>query len=188
VRAALLCLVLLLLVAPSAAQDAAGSGTARPSGAPGPWSTRAHTAYAYWGPTKRPTGGMMAMVVLNRSWELSEGLHVSAGGEFALAGFDAGGRWMAILGGITGQIRGRTLWHPLWLGAGLHLDAGRLPECSPWGLCMQYAGIFPAVSASASYSPSPRVTFDLLGTARLIRTLADDGMGWEGGFAGTVLL
>jgi hypothetical protein len=174
----LFCLGLLLLAAPASADPDAARA----------WATTARTTYGIMGPHKRPTGGMIIQADTTRSWALSEGLHVLVGAELALEGFDSGGRWMAVLGGLTGQIRGRTLWHPLWFGAGLHVDAGRLPTCSSWGFCMQSAGIFPALSQTVSYAPSDRVRFDLRMSERWIRTLPWDGAGIEVGFAGTILL
>lgn len=172
----------LLFAASAAAQDSDGAGAL---GKPGPWAAAARTSYTYLGPRERPTGGLMITADVARA--LAFGMTtVELGADLSVFGFDSGGRWAAILGGPTGRIRAQTPWEPLSVDAGAHLDAGRLPTCSRWGFCLLYSGLFPAFTAGATYAPSERVSFDLSGGVRIIRTLGWSGLGGQLGFAGTV--
>ena len=146
---------------------------------PRPWSVAARTSYARMGPAARPTGGMMISGDLLRSWQLGERYTLAVGGELAAVGFDTGARWVGLLGGVEGVAAARIAG-PVSLGAALHLDAGRLPTCTPWGWCMLYSGLFPALTADVRYEPSPRVALALGGGPRWIRTLAWSGAGLEG--------
>lgn len=148
------------------------------------WEVSARTSYAYLGPARRPTGGMMISANFARSWKLGESSAVTLGAELTAFGFDAGGRWTAVLGGPVVSIRTRS-WGPLHVGASVHFDAGRLPTCNPWGLCLQSSGFFPAASAMVRYAPSDRVSLDLVGGVRVVRTLPWSGAGGEGGLAAT---
>jgi hypothetical protein len=126
---------------------------------------------------------MMITGDVGRSWTLGS-VSLGLGGELSAFGFDTGGRWTAILGGLVVESAARVSG-PWRAGLTLHLDAGRLPTCTRWGLCMQFAGLFPAASGSIRYEPSVRVALALSGGARLVRTLAWNGLGGEGGIAAT---
>ncbi len=153
----------------------------------GDWSAAARTSYAWLGPRERPTGGLMITGSLMRSIGLGRNSEVAVGAEGAAFGFDSGGRWTAILGGLVAVVRTEVPLTRAWLvGVGVHLDGGRLPVCNAWGLCLQYAGLFPAASAGVRYEASERVAFDLGGGARWVRTLAWSGAAGEGNFSGAV--
>jgi hypothetical protein len=180
----ILALSLYLFCGVARAQNA--DALAGSSHGPGPWGIGARTAYARLGPSERPTGGMMITLHVTRTWAFGESTSAAAGADLSAFGFDAGGRWTAILGGPTAQIRTRTALTPIFIGAGLHLDAGRIPTCSRWGLCLLYSGFFPAFSGSLSYLPSERVALEFRGSARWVNTLAWSGAGGEGGISATV--
>ncbi len=168
----LACLALLLLASPARTE-------------PPPWAFSMRTAYAVLGPRERPTGGMLLAVDAARSWPIGASGAVDVGVGLGAFGFDTGTRWTAILGGPA--VAARAAVSRSWaLGLAVHLDAGRLPTCTRWGLCMLYTGLFPAFAGTIRYSPSERVAFDLVGSARAIRTLAWNGAAGEFGLAGTV--
>ncbi len=92
-----------------------------------------------------------------------------------------------MLAGPAAVVRAELPRTQVWLvGVGLHLDTGRIPICNRWGLCLQYAGFFPAVSGGVRYEASDRVVFDLGVGARWVNTLAWSGAAGEGSFSGAV--
>lgn len=151
---------------------------------PRAWAGRARTSYVRMGPSTRPTGGMEITADAMRTWTRG-GTSVSAGVEISACGFDAGLRWTSFLGGPAVEVWQRVSG-AFGVGASVHVDAGRVPIVTRWGLPLNFSGVFPATFAGVRYEPSPLVRFELTGGPRWINTLAWAGAGFDAGFSGTV--
>lgn len=169
--------VALLLLASSSARATAAT-------APPAWSVGMRSSYAIMG-GKRPTGGLMPTAEVLHVWTVGTA-RISAGGELGVFGFGDEARWIGVLGGGVVAASGRPWTVPIEIRGAVHLDFGRIPTCTNWGLCLQYVGFLPAASATLAYQPSERVSLGAFCAARRVVTLGWSGLGVEPAITGAV--
>ncbi|WP_437948619.1 hypothetical protein WME98_49890 [Sorangium sp. So ce296] len=157
----------LLLVGSAAAQERRNER---------PWSVELGATHVALG-DRHPTGGWTPTIAARRWWPASERGRVSVG--LAVAAFDFSSfRWLGVLAGpeLGADYRISESWR---VGGGLALDAGRIPVCNDWHLCLRYWGLFPRAQAGLTYEPAPGASMSFGLGARYVNTLAWEGISWE---------
>lgn len=143
---------------------------------PRAWTIGVRPAYVFMG-SKRPTGGLMPRFEVLRSWTTGSGVSVALGAGFGAFGFGEPDalRWLGILGGPIVGVSGRPWAAPIEARAALHIDAGRVPTCNAWGLCILYSGFYPAAEVTLAWAPSNSASVGASLVTRRVSTI-----GWSG--------
>jgi hypothetical protein len=141
-----------------------------------PWSVEAGATYAMLG-DQHPTGGWTPTLAARRWGATSERARVFIGIDAAAFGF-ASLHWLGFLAGpeLGGDYRLSENWRA---GGAIALDAGRIPVCTNWHLCMRYWGFFPRTQIGAAYEASSIVAIVAGVGVRYISTLAWTGASVE---------
>lgn len=135
------------------------------------------------GPADAPTGGVAPGLAVGVQWPIHQALSVSVGAMGSAWGFGADAHW---IGGYGGPVVG-VAWRPipaLALSVEGDVGVGRVPICYPWGFCIRWIGVFPAVAAGIGYRWGVHYEVGAKVTSRYYETLAWSGLGWEGSATG----
>jgi hypothetical protein len=174
-----------LLVLPLAAALHSTPASAAPaSAAPGEWQIDAKASYVVMGAhAARATGGMMPSLAARRMWLLNN-VSLGLGGELGVFGLLGDASWMGVLWGPVVSVGARPFGAPLSLEASVHLDFGRVPTCTTWGLCSRYLGLFPVAEVGLAHSPTKATAVVASCGVRFIRTLGWSGVSVEPAISG----
>ncbi|HTN91952.1 MAG TPA: hypothetical protein VL242_50130 [Sorangium sp.] len=114
------------------------------------WSVKLRVTHVVLG-DRHPTGGWAPMAAARRWRSASDRARVSAGVSLAMFDFSSL-HWLGVLAGPEGGFDHRISegWSA---GGGLALDAGRVPICSNWDLCVRFWGF---LRGRAPASPTRR--------------------------------
>lgn len=119
------------------------------------------------------TGGIAPSGRWQRCWSPSTVIDLGLGVEASAFGFGGGSRWIGFVGGLVGSASFR------FGGAGIEFqaaaDAGRIPVCNAWGLCLRYWGVFPRTALVVTYAVGGITRLGVSLSGQYVNTL-----GWTG--------
>lgn len=108
------------------------------------WSLSAEVGYTILGPSRHQTGGTSPGASLTYRHAITTTWSMLGGARFQMIGIESGARWIGILGGVGAGVELHAS-HSFATNASAHIDAGRLPVCNTWGLCLRFNGLYPAL-------------------------------------------
>jgi len=134
------------------------------------WQVDAKAAYVVLGAhAARGTGGMMPSLTGLHLWSLRDTADIGLGADIRLFGLGGSTHWLGVLGGPVATARIMPFSVTLTFELSMRLDFGRIPVCTPWGLCSRYLGFFPAAEGGVAYRFTPHLSAAATCSVRIIQ-------------------